>query len=116
MYKNHETDDKYFSLHDCRAEHMNFTEGILSFDFPDGFWVIPGHEKNTSEETVRTDASQVDFAIIDKDIYCIKIYLFKKKRKGAVIRKEWDLKDFMKAVNSEEAVYRWNDLRHDCTW
>lgn len=100
MYKHCDLDDRYISLHDCVAEKMKINDGILSFVFPDGFWITSGHSQNDSDAIVLTDSSQVDFQIIDEVIYGVTVYIFKKKRKGKMVREEWELVDFVNAVNA----------------
>lgn len=99
MYKHCDLDDSYISLHDCRAEKMKFQDGILSFGFPEGFWVTEKHSQNHSDTTVRTNSSQVDFQIIDEEIDGIEIYLFKKNRKK-IVRDDWEPMNFINAVNA----------------
>ena len=99
MYKYSDLDDSYISLHDCHAEKMKLEDGILSFIFPDGFWVTAHHSLNHSDRIVRTDSSQVDFQIIDEEIDGIEIYVFKQSRKK-VIRDDWEPANFMNAVNA----------------
>lgn len=99
MYKYRDTNSVNISLHDCRAEHIQFEHGVLSFSFSEGFWILPGHPQNKSEDCVRTDASQVDFQIIDEDFDGITIYVFKKNWNGKTIREEWKLKNFLDEVN-----------------
>ena len=67
---------------------------ILSFYFPDGIW------RGEGEEATRTDSAQVDFEIMDKDIDNVDIYLFKKDRRGKVIREEWKLSKLIEYANS----------------
>ena len=151
MYKHCDLEDRYISLHDCHAEKINFNDGILSFAFPDGFWVTQQHNQNNSDTAVRTDSAQVDFPIIDGDVDGIEFYVFKDNSREA-----WEPIEFINAVNggdftvefitpyksyqsylfkcwiwfekaphhleceivlsSENAVYRWNTLRYDCSW
>lgn len=99
MYKHCDLNDNYISLHDCHAERINFENGVLSFIFPDGFWVAEEHCRNESNDTVRTDFAQVDFRIADEEIDGIEIYIFKRKIGGKIIREEWELQDFINAVN-----------------
>ncbi len=99
MYKNYDLEDSYISLHDCRATKMKFENGILSFIFPDGIWITRQHMKNESEHIVRTDLAQVNVSILDKEIDGISIYIFRKNRKGKVIREEWEAGNFIDAVN-----------------
>ena len=102
MYRQCDLEDRCITLHDCEAEAMCFDKGVLSFRFPNGFWVTPQHPQNTGENTVRTDASQVDFELLDEEPDNICIYIFQKNRKGTVIREEWKPEDFINAVNCGE--------------
>ena len=99
MYQHQEINNPYISLHDCRAGKMNYEKGTLSFLFADGFWVLPDHPENQSEDLVRTNSSQVDFRMIDEEIEVVQIYVFKENRSGKVIREEWELENFIHAVN-----------------
>lgn len=100
MYKHCDSNDCYISLHDCHAEKMSFDNGILSFVFPDGFWITQQHSLNSSENTVRTSSSQVDFQIIYEEVDGIEISVFRKKRNGMVIREDWEAMNFINAVNA----------------
>lgn len=100
MFKHCDTDDRYITLHDCHAEKMSFDNSILSFTFPDGFWVMDQHPHNKSDHTVRTGLTQVDFQIIDEEIDGITIYIFRKGKTGKAVREEWEPANFMSAVNS----------------
>lgn len=155
MYKHYDSDDSNISLHDCRAEKIIFEDGILSFVFPDGFWITEKHPQNNSDTTVLTNSSQVDFQIVDGELDGIEIYLFKRNRKK-IVRDDWEPTKFINAVNagdfqvefitqykgfqsylfkcwvwfdkkpyhseceiilnSEKALYCWNELRNDCAW
>ena len=98
MYKHCDLDDSCISLHDCCAEKINFDNGILSFIFPDGFWITQYHSLNDSDNTVLTNSSQVDFEIFDKK--GIEIFIFNKTKKGTVIRNDWELINFRDMVNA----------------
>lgn len=100
MYKYCDIEDSCITLHDCVAEKMNFDNGVLSFLFPHGFWITQQHPKNESDNIVRTDASKVDFQIIDEEIDGICIYVFRKNKKGKLIREEWEMINFINAVNN----------------
>lgn len=100
MYKYRESSDCYISLHDCRAANMYFESGVLSFVFPNGFWITSQHPQNKSENSVRTTASQADFPLIDKTLDGVEIFIFKKNRKKEVIREEWKTEKVIQAVNS----------------
>lgn len=100
MYKHYDTTDELISLHDCKAEKLSFENGILSFYLSDGFWVLSNHEENCFEKTVKTDAAQVQFHLVDEDKYDISIYVFTWKKFRKSIRKAWKLKKFIKAINN----------------
>ena len=56
--------DNLISLHDCKAERAWFENGVLGFEFPDGFWITPDHPESDLDVLVRTDASKLEFVII----------------------------------------------------
>ncbi len=97
MYKHIEYTDEYITLHDCKAEEMRYNNNILSFVFPDGFWIMSEHKYNESDNIVRTDVAQVEFEVIDDEI---EIYVFDKNSEGKIIREEWGLKNLIHSVNS----------------
>ncbi|NME35166.1 MULTISPECIES: hypothetical protein [Fusobacterium] len=99
MYKHCDLDDSYINLHDCCVEKINFDNGILSFIFPNGFWIMQQHSLNNSENTVLTSSSQVSFSIIDKKIDGIKIYMLNEEN-GIIVREKWNTIDFINAVNN----------------
>ena len=93
--------DKKLTLHDCTADKILFENNTLRFYLPDGFWVTPHHEENSSEKTVRTDVSVADFSI--KDIDDIMVYVFTRHRflwfrKTSVAI--WNMEQLISLVNS----------------
>ncbi len=90
MFRFVETDDRLISLHDCRAEKMCYQNGVLSFLFSDGIWVLPQQTQNQCGQTVRTGLAQVDIPILDEEIDGASFYIFKKNRKGKTVREEWE--------------------------
>ena len=104
MYTHNEENNRFISLHDCRAEKMRLENGWLSFFFPNGIWVMDDHPENSSEHTVRTDSARADFKILDEELVGIQIFLFRKSRGGKVIREEWETENFINAVN--EGAFR----------
>ena len=105
MYRYKVVNDEYVGLHDCRANKMAWNADVLSFYIPDGIWVWK------TGETIKTKEAKVDFEIIDKEIDGVDIYLFKKNRSGKVVREEWELNNFINAVNNGtfklEFVYKY---------
>lgn len=100
MYDYYDLDDSYISLHDCRAERMTFDKGILSFVFPDGFWVTKQHPKNKSNNTVCTTSSQVDFRMINGHIDGLEISVFREYEDGKILREDWEPEKFINTVNT----------------
>lgn len=96
VYTHTDTDDSVLSLHDCDANRIQFENGILSFYFPNGFWVTPSHHANNCGKTVRTDFSQVDYHIDDD----VSIYVFRKNIFGKIIRIEWTLEELVHLINN----------------
>ena len=100
-FKHHETDachDKTLTLHDCIADKVCFSDNILRFYLPDGFWITPHHKDNELNKTVRTDAAIVDFRIDDIDEIFLRVFtqnVFKKTRAEI-----WDMHDFIRGINS----------------
>ncbi len=85
-------------LHDCRAAEMSLQEGILSFCFPDGFYVM----RNDSEgrKIFYTGEAQVEFPLLCPDEDGITIYVFTKDN-DKTIREEYTAEDFMKLINEK---------------
>ena len=100
-FKHNETDachDKTITLHDCIADRVCFSDNILRFYLPDGFWVTPLHEDNNLDKTVRTDAAVVDFRLdgIDSIYLCVFTQNFFKKTRVEA----WEMRDLMREINS----------------
>lgn len=100
MYNHSELNNENIVLHDCYANSMNCENGVLSFVFPEGFWVTPQHNKNDSDKIVRTDLSQVTFDLLDRVAEDVRIYIFRKNKNADTVREEWELYNFINKVNS----------------
>ena len=92
MYKYITNEDKKIGLHDCRTTHMSYEKQTLSFDFPEGFYIL------NEEETVLSGMSKMECHIIDEEIDGISIYIYRKNSSQEVIREDWTDK-FISAVN-----------------
>ena len=76
-FKHTDPDDfhgKELTLHDCISDKISFKDNILRFYLPDGFWITPHHKQNSSEKTVRTDASVVDFSVEDIGDIIVRVF------------------------------------------
>lgn len=101
MYKHYDIDDKYISLHDCHATNISYDNGVLTFTFDDGIWVVKGHPDNTVDKTVRTDTAAVRFYLESGEEYDVVVHVFEEMR-GNTIRKEWNSKKLIKNINSKK--------------
>ena len=94
-------DETLFTLHDCITERVCFADNVLSFDFSDGFWVLPDHPDGIADKAVRTDASRVEYTLIDNE-YDVTIYVFEKSLFGQIVRKEWSIEDLVRSRTGVE--------------
>lgn len=99
MYK-HCDNDEFISLHDCHATKVLFENGILTFGFEDGFWIVPGHPENVTDKTIRTDSAEVQFVLEFGDEYDVNCYVFHKKFRKT-IREEWELAKLIGCINDK---------------
>ncbi len=91
MYKYIEEKEE-IGLHDCRCNHMSYENQVLSFDFPDGFYLLD------KPEPERTGKAKMKCHIMDEEIDGISVYIYKKTSFGKVIREDWS-DNFIAAVN-----------------
>ena len=91
--------DTKLTLHDCFADKITYSNNILSFDFPDGFWVCSNHEDSNLSKTVRTDSAKVDFTVTPDQHFEIYLDVFKKRKYLNTIVEYWDIDKLMDAVN-----------------
>lgn len=100
-YKYHDGKDSNISLHDCRATRASVNNGILSFYFPDGFWIGENHSENYLKKTVSTDESKVDFHLTHKSDDDVTIHIFTDtdEKNGKAIREKCGLKNFINFIN-----------------
>ena len=87
MYQFFDRNSETISLHDCRATHVFLNKDVVSFDFPDGFWISEKNPRNPYGKLLGTDQAQVDFHLLSGDVSADFVcYVFDKKQ-GKVIRK-----------------------------
>lgn len=103
MYKysdSNENDD--ISLHDCRATKIAINDGILSFVFKEGFYILERNRNNFNKKLSYTDESEVKFKILYKDIESnITIYIFTDtKEKNKAIRERIPFDTFANQINN----------------
>lgn len=92
------TEKESVGLHDCRANRMSLQEGILSFYFPDGFYI--GRNDSDGRKIFYTDESQVEFPLLYSDEAGITIYVFTEENEKT-IREEYTAENFMKLINEK---------------
>ena len=122
MYRYHDKNGEYISLHDCKAEKIKFKNGVLSFYFNDGFWLYPNHFYNPTEKTLKTDAAKVKFHLAFEDKNDFSFYILSRINKKNYRKRlctEPKIKKFIKKINagkcSLEFLYMYatkgNDLK-----
>lgn len=87
-------------LHDCIAEKAALEGNVLTFFFPEGIWVPESHKANAAGKTVRTDAAKACYHLADDGETAV--YVFKEKKNGKTVRKEWPLSKLLDKLNSGE--------------
>ncbi len=93
--------DTYLTLHDCVADRIYYNKKVLSFSFPEGFWIFPEHEASNLDNTVRTDSSQADFYINnDENFENVYVEVFSKGIFIKTFVEKWSLNELINAVNS----------------
>lgn len=93
-------DEKYLTLHDCKADRAYLRDGKLGFEFDDGFWIMPEHPGSNLPNTVRTDLSKAEYTLADGNVSAASVYVFKRTLFGRVIRTEWTLAELAENINS----------------
>ena len=101
MYKHCDISDEYISLHDCHATKVTYENGVLTFVFQEGIWVVQGHPSNTTDKTLRTDVAEVEFYLENGDECDITLYVFEEQSKKTV-REEWELTKLIECINNEK--------------
>lgn len=104
IFSHCDSNDKYVSLHDCKAEMAWFENGILGFEFPDGFWITPDNPESDLDVLVRTDASKIEFVLLDGDEFDIQIFVVEENIFKQSVRKEWSVHKLVSAINSGEVT------------
>ena len=92
--------EQYLSLHDCIAERAYFENGILGFEFPDGFWISPDHPESDLSDMVRTDFSRTEFTLENGEQYDVTVYVFRKSFWGRTVREEWTVWELVNSINN----------------
>lgn len=93
MYQHVENENYQIGLHDCRTNRMEYAHQILSFEFPEGFYILE------SPEPRRSGNARIEFHVIDEEIDGICVYIYRETEKGTVIREDWS-DSFVQAVNN----------------
>ena len=112
-YLHNENNEEHLTLHDCRADRAELKDGVLSFWFPEGFWVTSRHPENSTGKTVRTDAARVDYVLRDARGDDVSVDVFTCLKSPYALRRSYDLRKFMEIVNRPgwvlEFLYQYPD-------
>ncbi len=88
------------SIHDCIAQRMTLEKGILTFHFPEGIWVIPGHPSNPTENMVRTGPARMELELLSDDPTWLKVQSSRHLSGPWSLTKEWKTEAFLEALNA----------------
>lgn len=95
-----DSSEKHLSLHDCIAEQAYFKDGVLGFDFSNGFWILSDHPESHLSQTVRTDFSRAEFILENGEAYDVTVYVFSRTWFKKNIGTEWPLQKLIDRINS----------------
>lgn len=90
MYTHVETDLNAVGLHDRRATHIDLKDGVLGFDFPDGFFILTGGEP------YRSGMARMECSLLDNEFF---VSIFTERADGSALREDFT-GEFIDAINS----------------
>lgn len=96
-----DSEETRFSLHDCRADRVELQDGMLSFFFPEGFWVTAEHPANHTGMIVRTGPGRVDYVLRRDDGDDVSVSVFRKLRWPWSLRTKWELPKLLEVLNKK---------------
>lgn len=106
-------DEKYVTLHDCRATRVSLEDGELIFHFPDGFCIGSLHPENPYRKPIMTDAAEVRYHLFRGKSWSVYGYIFDHKKPGKAIRWDYSVEQLMADVNEKggqlEFLYQYLD-------
>ncbi len=85
-------ENEKIGLHDCRTNHIRYENYIMTFEFPEGYYLL------NSGEPQQTGKAEMRCHIVDEEIDGISVFIYRKKLSGKVIREDWS-DNFLTAVN-----------------
>ena len=100
-FKHNDADDSYdklLTLHDCIAEKVSYTDGVLRFFLSDGLWIAPTHKENILGKVVRTGAAVVDFRIENIDDIIVRVFTRNRFTRNTKVE-IWEMRDLMEIIN-----------------
>ena len=97
-FRYQDMDGRLLSLHDCRANRVLFSDGVLSFIFPDGIVLAPNHPHNPTGEPVRTGLARVDFPLLTREKEDVSVCVFRRISQSRLICREWPLEELADAL------------------
>ena len=96
-----DTNEQLLSLHDCRADRVTLENGVLSFSFSEGIWVLPEHPENPTGKTVGTGPARVDYVLREQDGDDVQTSVFRRMRWPYALRKRMELPELMAHINEK---------------
>ena len=123
-YRHNEKNEEHLTLHDCRAIRVAMNDGVLSFWFDEGFWVMSSHPENPTGKTVRTGPARVDYVLREQSGDDVSVDVFTRLRWPHALRTVWELPRLLEALNRDgwglEFLYQypggWNRIIECWLW
>ncbi len=91
--------DGRISIHDCLAHRVTVENGMLTFYFPEGIWVIPGHPSNPTEDMVCTGPAKMTLEPFCGDVWDWNVQSLYTLRYPWQLARWWKPEKFVEALN-----------------
>lgn len=96
--------DEFISTHDRISDKVYLEDGVLTFEFKEGFLVSPNHPSNDTNALAQTDLSILEFVLHRGESFDAFVYVFKRDIFKRVIRKTYTIEKLIEMVNKGECT------------
>lgn len=100
MYKYHDPNGEFISLHDCRATKASLENNILSLYFSEGIDIDAAHPDNPYQQSAYTGEARLDFQLLYQPDAAVTIYIFTEESDTRDIREFCELSQFLNDINN----------------
>ncbi len=85
-------ENEKIGLHDCRTNRIQYSNTVMTFEFPKGYYILKGKEPEQTGKAI------MQCHIADEAFDGIAIYIYREKPSGEILREDWT-ETFLQAVN-----------------